>query len=46
VAAIATVFGGGGHTRAAGFSAPLDAHSPTPFDVLNPAAGERHEASG
>jgi hypothetical protein len=46
VAAIATAFGGGGHTHAAGFSVPLNAQSPTPFAVLNLAAGERREASG
>lgn len=34
VAAIATSFGGGGHTHAAGFSVPLDAGSPDPFAPL------------
>jgi oligoribonuclease NrnB/cAMP/cGMP phosphodiesterase (DHH superfamily) len=35
VAAIATTFGGGGHTHAAGFSVPLQPGSSSPFDVLN-----------
>jgi hypothetical protein len=35
VAAIATVFGGGGHTHAAGFSVALGPQGPTPFDPLH-----------
>jgi len=34
VAAIATSFGGGGHTHAAGFSVPLGEAAPSPFDPL------------
>jgi len=35
VAAIATTFGGGGHTHAAGFSVPLADNAPTPFAPLS-----------
>lgn len=35
VAAIATAFGGGGHTHAAGFSVPLADNAPTPFTPLS-----------
>ena len=41
VAAIATSFGGGGHTHAAGFSVPLDAGSPSPFDPLKSVANKK-----
>ena len=34
VAAIATQYGGGGHTHAAGFSVALGAHARSPFDPL------------
>jgi oligoribonuclease NrnB/cAMP/cGMP phosphodiesterase (DHH superfamily) len=45
VAAIATKFWGGGHTHAAGFSVPLDADSPKPFDPIMRVSGERQGAS-
>lgn len=35
VAAIATQYGGGGHTHAAGFSIALNAGTPSPLDVLS-----------
>jgi oligoribonuclease NrnB/cAMP/cGMP phosphodiesterase (DHH superfamily) len=46
VAAIATAYGGGGHTHAAGFSIPLRSDGPLPLDPRAHGAGERQEARG
>ncbi len=46
VAAIATSYGGGGHTHAAGFSVPLGPDSPSPVDSLTPDARQKdHDSS-
>lgn len=46
VAAIATSYGGGGHTHAAGFSVPLGPDSPSPVDSLTPDAWQKdHDSS-
>jgi len=46
VAAIATSYGGGGHTHAAGFSVPLGPDSPSPVDPLTQDARQKdHDSS-
>lgn len=45
VAAIATQYGGGGHTHAAGFSVPLGPHALSPFDPLTMLPGSRKRKS-
>ena len=46
VAAIATSYGGGGHTHAAGFSVPLGPDSPLPVDPLTQDARQKdHDSS-
>jgi len=46
VATIATSYGGGGHTHAAGFSVPLGPDSPTPVDPLTQDARQKdHDSS-
>ena len=41
VAAIATQYGGGGHTHAAGFSVPLSPDTPSPLDPLKRVASKK-----
>ena len=43
VSAIATQYGGGGHTHAAGFSIPLAPNVPLPFDPLDSTAAKEKE---